>query len=76
VCLQVNSEDGDGGVLEGRWREPYIGGTEPLSWGGSVAILEQFYKQKRKVRYGQCWVFSGVLTTGMSDFFFCVVGSN
>ncbi|WAR12501.1 TGMH-like protein, partial [Mya arenaria] len=32
-------------------------------WTGSTAILEQYYRNKKPVRYGQCWVFSGVLTS-------------
>ncbi|WAR12580.1 TGMH-like protein [Mya arenaria] len=32
-------------------------------WTGSCAILEQYFRTKEPVRYGQCWVFSGVLTS-------------
>ncbi|XP_052816725.1 hemocyte protein-glutamine gamma-glutamyltransferase-like isoform X2 [Mya arenaria] len=58
----VNSSD-DNGVLTGNWSGNYTGGTSPLEWTGSTAILEQYYRTKKPVRYGQCWVFSGVLTT-------------
>ncbi|XP_052815832.1 hemocyte protein-glutamine gamma-glutamyltransferase-like isoform X1 [Mya arenaria] len=58
----VNSND-DNGVLVGRWQEPYTGGTRPTTWVGSVAILNEFFRKKKPVKYGQCWVFSGVLTT-------------
>ncbi|XP_021352801.1 annulin-like [Mizuhopecten yessoensis] len=54
---------GDNGVLAGNWSGKYEGGKSPTSWAGSVAILEQYYSTKRPVKYGQCWVFSGVLTT-------------
>ncbi|NXE45524.1 TGM4 glutamyltransferase, partial [Casuarius casuarius] len=60
----VNSND-DRGVLMGNWSGSYTGGTSPLKWIGSVSILQQYYKTKQSVRYGQCWVFSGVLTTVM-----------
>lgn len=53
----------DEGVLSGNWTGDYTGGTSPLDWTGSVAILEQYYKTKKPVRYGQCWVFSGIVTT-------------
>lgn len=62
---KVNSNDNDGGVLVGKWADNYSDGTPPLSWTGSAAILEEYYETKQGVRYGQCWVFSGVLTTGM-----------
>ncbi|KAI5705335.1 hypothetical protein M8J75_013984 [Diaphorina citri] len=39
------------------------GGTPPTKWVGSMKILQQFYTKKKPVKYGQCWVFSGVLTT-------------
>ncbi|XP_050397106.1 annulin [Patella vulgata] len=58
----VNAPD-DGGVLVGNWSGDYKGGKPPLSWTGSAPILEEFYRTKMPVKFGQCWVFSGVLTT-------------
>ncbi|XP_048367765.1 protein-glutamine gamma-glutamyltransferase 4 [Sphaerodactylus townsendi] len=60
----VNAND-DAGVLFGNWSGRYAGGTSPLAWTGSAPILQQYYKNKRTVNFGQCWVFSGVLTTVM-----------
>ncbi|KAG9476013.1 protein-glutamine gamma-glutamyltransferase 4 [Eleutherodactylus coqui] len=60
----VNSND-DNGVLTGNWSGSYDAGCSPTSWTGSSAILQQFYKTKRPVLFGQCWVFSGVVTTVM-----------
>ncbi|XP_029445551.1 protein-glutamine gamma-glutamyltransferase 4 [Rhinatrema bivittatum] len=64
MSAMVNSND-DAGVLTGNWSGKYTNGTSPLSWTGSTAILQQYYNSKRPVCYGQCWVFSGVLTTVM-----------
>ena len=64
VHLQINSHD-DGGVLMGNWSGDYAGGTPPTAWSGSVKILNNYYEGGGKtVKYGQCWVFSGVTTTG------------
>ncbi|XP_054048664.1 protein-glutamine gamma-glutamyltransferase 4 [Rissa tridactyla] len=60
----VNAND-DSGVLLGNWSGNYDKGTSPLDWMGSVSILQQYYKTKKPVSYGQCWVFAGVLTTVM-----------
>ncbi|NXR14491.1 TGM4 glutamyltransferase, partial [Semnornis frantzii] len=60
----VNAND-DNGVLLGNWSGNYSNGTSPMDWIGSVSILQQFYKSKKPVCFGQCWVFSGVLTTVM-----------
>ena len=60
---QANSNDRDGGVLLGRWSNDFSGGTSPLVWAGSTAILEEFWETRKTVRYGQCWVFSGLVTT-------------
>ncbi|XP_074006972.1 protein-glutamine gamma-glutamyltransferase 4 [Numenius arquata] len=60
----VNAND-DSGVLLGNWSGNYDRGTSPLDWMGSVSILQQYYKTKKPVCYGQCWVFAGVLTTVM-----------
>ena len=48
----------------GNWSGEYEDGKSPLSWTGSVGILEQYWENKKPVKYGQCWVFSGVSTTG------------
>jgi hypothetical protein len=43
----------------------YDGGTSPTQWVGSVAILREYAQNKgQSVKFGQCWVFSGVTTTG------------
>ncbi|KFQ26560.1 Protein-glutamine gamma-glutamyltransferase 4, partial [Merops nubicus] len=60
----VNAND-DNGVLLGNWSGNYKNGTSPMDWIGSVSILQQYYKTKKPVCYGQCWVFAGVLTTVM-----------
>ncbi|KAG8222477.1 hypothetical protein J437_LFUL000839 [Ladona fulva] len=58
----VNSND-DQGVLMGRWDGKYEDGTSPSAWTGSVPILQEYLRSKKEVCYGQCWVFSGVVTT-------------
>lgn len=63
LCVQANSNSSDGGVLQGRWSGNYDGGTNPTTWTGSIEILEMFWKTKKTVKYGQCWVFSGLVTT-------------
>uniref|UniRef100_A0A3Q4G2V1 Protein-glutamine gamma-glutamyltransferase K n=1 Tax=Neolamprologus brichardi TaxID=32507 RepID=A0A3Q4G2V1_NEOBR len=61
--LNVNSPD-DQGVLEGNWSGDYSNGTSPTVWSGSVEILEEYHKKNgTPVKYGQCWVFAGVVTT-------------
>ncbi|XP_053677744.1 annulin-like [Anopheles nili] len=51
------------GVLEGNWTGNYEQGRPPLSWGGSVKILQQFYATLKPVKYGQCWVYAGIFGT-------------
>lgn len=58
----VNSND-DRGVVTGRWDGDYADGTAPAAWTGSVPILEEFLETGESVKYGQCWVFAGVVTT-------------
>ncbi|XP_041376717.1 uncharacterized protein LOC121389177 [Gigantopelta aegis] len=59
----IDSNDPNYGVLVGNWSGDYDAGQRPGSWTGSVKILRQFMETKKPVKYGQCWVFSGVLTT-------------
>lgn len=62
VSAVLNCRD-DNGVLVGNWSGKYKGGKSPTCWGGSQMILSKFFKNKKPVKYGQCWVFSGVFTT-------------
>ncbi|XP_057290288.1 coagulation factor XIII A chain-like [Hydractinia symbiolongicarpus] len=60
--LQVNAND-EGGIIAGRWSGDYSGGVEPWAWTGSPAMLEQYMRTNKPVKYGQCWNFCGVATT-------------
>nr|XP_021516858.1 protein-glutamine gamma-glutamyltransferase 4 [Meriones unguiculatus] len=53
------------GVLVGNWSGDYSRGTAPHLWTSSVPILQQHYVTKMPVCFGQCWVFSGILTTAL-----------
>ena len=63
MSAMVNVQ-GDRGVLVGNWSGNYEDGTAPSDWRGSGKILQQYLQGNGvPVRYGQCWVFSGVLLT-------------
>uniref|UniRef100_A0A0K8TAB6 protein-glutamine gamma-glutamyltransferase n=1 Tax=Lygus hesperus TaxID=30085 RepID=A0A0K8TAB6_LYGHE len=62
MSAAINSPD-DNGVVAGNWSEDFGGGADPWSWVGSKAILQKYFAKKKPVKYGQCWVFAGVLTT-------------
>lgn len=64
MSAMVNSPD-DKGVLVGRWGGPYTPWRSPSHWNGSPAILSQWYKTGKPVKYGQCWVFAGVMCSVM-----------
>ncbi|KAM4034983.1 protein-glutamine gamma-glutamyltransferase E-like [Anomaloglossus baeobatrachus] len=59
----VNSKD-ENGVLTENWSGFYDDGVSPTSWNGTSAILKNWYLRGYKpVKYGQCWVYGGVLCT-------------
>ncbi|KAL0968178.1 hypothetical protein UPYG_G00263400 [Umbra pygmaea] len=63
VTAMVNAND-DRGVVSGRWDGKYDDGVPPTRWTGSVPILRRWSEAgAQRVRYGQCWVFSGVACT-------------
>lgn len=65
LSAAVNVQD-DNGVLVGNWGanpSDYSGGTHPLKWVGSLSILQKYNEKKKPVKYAQCWVYAGVLTT-------------
>ncbi|XP_077314541.1 protein-glutamine gamma-glutamyltransferase E-like [Lithobates pipiens] len=61
LSAMVNSLD-DKGVVVGNWSGDYSGGEEPTKWNGSTYILRK-WNDSGPVRYGQCWVYAGVLCT-------------
>lgn len=49
----------------GKWSGSYSDGVLPTKWNGSGDILRQWAASHlRPVKYGQCWVFAGVMCTG------------
>ncbi|KAI1890023.1 hypothetical protein AGOR_G00168950 [Albula goreensis] len=63
ITAMVNAND-DRGVVSGRWDGEYSDGVAPTRWTGSVPILRRWSEGgAQRVRYGQCWVFSGVACT-------------
>lgn len=49
----------------GRWDGEYDDGKSPGTWNHSGKMLEEWRdNDMAPVKYGQCWVFSGLLTTG------------
>jgi len=58
----ANSSD-ENGILTGRWDGQYDDGKSPVSWNGSVEIIQKYAQTNTPVKYGQCWVFSGLLTS-------------
>ncbi|CAN9512634.1 unnamed protein product [Ophioblennius macclurei] len=64
LSAMVNSED-DNGILVGNWGDSFYGGYAPTHWSGSHEILKQWYLGGQPVKYGQCWVFAGVLCSVM-----------
>ncbi|OWF54544.1 protein-glutamine gamma-glutamyltransferase K-like isoform X1 [Mizuhopecten yessoensis] len=59
----INNNERDGGVLIGNWSGKYDDGVAPYAWNGSAAILEEFLKKRKGVKFGQCWTFAAVATT-------------
>ncbi|XP_061075097.1 protein-glutamine gamma-glutamyltransferase 2-like [Conger conger] len=65
VSAMINS-NGDRGVLQGNWGSTFTGGVSPSHWNGSVDILRRWRDSDyHPVKYGQCWVFGGVMCTVM-----------
>lgn len=64
----------DNGLIEGKWDGSFEDGTSPFAWIGSTPIFEEFYNTQLPVKYGQCWVFSGVIVT--SEYIYRVGSEN
>ena len=60
----ANSCDNNG-LLAGNWSQDFSGGRKPWEWTGSAAIFKKYLETNAPVKFGQCWVFSGVTTSMM-----------
>lgn len=58
-----NTGGGDTGIIVGNWSGNYSGGENPDYWSSSQQLIGRYAQGANPVRYGQCWVFGGVLTT-------------
>ncbi|MBL8876842.1 MAG: hypothetical protein JNM86_13685 [Phycisphaerae bacterium] len=61
-----NWRDWNQGVLFGRWQEPFAPHNEPFHWTSSGQVFDAWMSAGppyAPVRYGQCWVFSGISTS-------------
>ncbi|XP_035487787.2 protein-glutamine gamma-glutamyltransferase 5 isoform X4 [Scophthalmus maximus] len=68
VSAMINSQD-DHGVVYGKWGGSYVGGRSPSHWSGSHAILKHWLNINcHPVKFGQCWVFAGVMCSVMRLF--------
>ncbi|MED6247774.1 hypothetical protein ATANTOWER_016526 [Ataeniobius toweri] len=68
ICAMINCSD-DMGVLAGCWDNNFQDGVSPTRWTSSVSILQRWYQNNcMAVKYGQCWVFAGVMCTVMRFF--------
>ncbi|XP_041834883.1 protein-glutamine gamma-glutamyltransferase 5 [Melanotaenia boesemani] len=65
VSAMINSQD-DNGVVQGNWGKEFGDGVPPTHWSGSYAILKRWIDSNcLPVKYGQCWVFAGVMCSVM-----------
>ncbi|XP_061687512.1 protein-glutamine gamma-glutamyltransferase E [Syngnathoides biaculeatus] len=65
LSAMINSPD-DPGVVMGNWSDSFEGGLSPSHWSGSHDILSKWKKSNcQPVKYGQCWVFAGVMCSVM-----------
>ncbi|XP_062272509.1 protein-glutamine gamma-glutamyltransferase E-like [Scomber scombrus] len=65
VSAMINSQD-DNGIVMGRWSNQFWGGVPPTHWSGSHDILQKWFNSGcYPVKYGQCWVFAGVMCSVM-----------
>uniref|UniRef100_A0A3Q2T4Z2 Protein-glutamine gamma-glutamyltransferase 2 n=1 Tax=Fundulus heteroclitus TaxID=8078 RepID=A0A3Q2T4Z2_FUNHE len=65
ITSMINSEN-EGGILKGNWGNDFRGGVSPTHWSSSYPILKNWFNACFcSVKYGQCWVFSGVMCSVM-----------
>jgi len=64
LSAQLNAK-GDNGVMQCKWSAAsgaYGDGETPHFWSSSYDIMKRYHETGKPVKYGQCWVMSGLMT--------------
>ncbi|KAK5614749.1 hypothetical protein CRENBAI_018712 [Crenichthys baileyi] len=65
ITSMINNAN-SGGILQGNWGNDFRGGLAPTHWSSSYVILKKWYNfYFCPVKFGQCWVFAGVMCSVM-----------
>ncbi|XP_054706777.1 annulin-like [Uloborus diversus] len=62
LAALVNAQD-DTGIMEGCWDGNYKDGISPNAWISSAKIIQKYIETGKSVKFAQCWVFGGLITT-------------
>ncbi|CAL4182166.1 unnamed protein product, partial [Meganyctiphanes norvegica] len=63
IAAAINDKS-NGGIMEDKWDGGYRISNAPGNWTGSVRIFEEYVSNGyQPVKYGQCWVFSALVTS-------------
>ena len=63
LSWMANARLNEDGILVAKWGTNYVGGVKPGVWKNSRQIFSQYLASEQPVKYGQCWVFSGIVTS-------------
>lgn len=63
LISEMSSINSVTGLLDARWGIEFLDGNNPMSWNSPTEIFAEWIKNKRPVKYGQCWIFAECLTT-------------
>ena len=63
LSWMANARLNEDGILVAKWGTNYVGGVKPGVWKNSRQIFSQYLASEQPVKYGQCWFFSGIVTS-------------
>lgn len=62
ITAMVDGSNNINGVIYGKWDGQYSDGKHPTYWKSVSQIMNERMITNKPVKYGQCWVFSEILT--------------
>ncbi|XP_014249637.1 annulin-like isoform X2 [Cimex lectularius] len=63
IVKAFSNEKTESLIIDCPWTSNYRGGTNQMKWPGSKLLLGQFYKTKKPVNLGHCYVFNCLLVS-------------
>jgi transglutaminase-like putative cysteine protease len=62
IMSEFSSQNSETGLINARWDDEYSDGRPPMSWTNPTDVFRLWRRNRKPVKYGQCWLFAEAMT--------------